>query len=139
MYIDARTGMVARLQDKDMSIHLAKKFLGNDSVAVKSAELINNFSPEYDFRNKRLPVWKITTGDPEGHRVFVDPATAIIVDYLVPLARIESFSFSLLHKWDFLVPLMGRKMRDTLVVSLLLGFLMVALLGVAIARSKRGT
>jgi hypothetical protein len=136
VYIKVKDGEISSLTDEFMAVSLAKQFFATNNMEIKKTELVTHFSPEYDFRNKRLPVWKIETSIPEGHRIFVDPGTGIIVDYLVPSARWENLSFSFLHKWDFLVPAVGREVRDTIVVAVLIGLLGLALLGASIGRAR---
>jgi len=88
---------------------------------------------DYDFRNKRLPVWQFTNN---GTVVFIDPASSTIVDVVTPALRYESWSFSILHKWNVLVPLLGRGGRDMLLSALLAAVLAMAAIGLSM-KSRR--
>lgn len=126
LYFDTLTVQETAITDKDMAVYYAQKYLGLPNDQIKETALITHFSPHYDFRNKRLPVWQITYDTPLGDRLFIDPATGILVDRLVNAERYESYSFSFLHKWNFLTPVIGRVARDTLMVLALfsaLGFM----------------
>lgn len=137
IYMNSKDGEISSLTDEWMAVYLAKQFFAATSTEIKKAELITHFSHEYDFRNKRLPVWKLETSMPEGHRVFVEPGTGIIVDHLVPSARWEALSFSILHKWDFLVPVAGREVRDSIVVAVLLGLFGLGYIGISLGKMRK--
>ncbi len=98
--------------------------------------LVKRFGPNYDFRNKRLPVWQITINNGAEDIVFIDPATGILVEHIRPEQQLERFSFSFLHKWNFLVPMMGRESRDIVVVVFLLLLATFGFLGMKMKLSK---
>lgn len=134
LYFNALTGEESTLTDRDMSIYHAEKQFGFNKNQILNTQLITRFGPSYDFRNKRLPVWRIDYDTDLGDKLFIDPATGIVVDRLTNNNRYEGYSFSFLHKWNFLTPLIGRKPRDVIIVTLLslailstiFGFIMLA-------------
>lgn len=96
----------------------AARLLG-PAAEISEPVLITRFGPDYDFRNKRLPVWQFQLSDAHATQQFVDPATGILVDQSRQVDRIERWSFSVLHKWSFLTGLTGRFWRDVLMVAVL--------------------
>ena len=78
--------------------------VGRDS-AVTGVELVTRFSHEYDFRNKRLPVWRIDYGAPVNATLFVDTATGVLADRTENWQKPERYIFSFIHKWNFLFPI----------------------------------
>lgn len=129
LYYSASTGNKVDVSDKQLAINVASQQLGIDQSKVRDTQLVKRFGTYYDFRNKRLPVWQIDFDSTQGDKVFIDPATGILVDSLINKDRYESYSFSLAHKWNFLTPFMGRFWRDVLVVIILSLILVVSLLG----------
>ena len=126
------------LTDKDMALYFAQKHFPNlHKQAIKQVKLVTNFGPNYDFRNKRLPVWRIDYDNELGDKLFIDPANGILVDRLVNKARYESYSFSFLHKWNFLTPLIGRKYRDILIVLILALAIIATSLGIFILMKQK--
>lgn len=119
IYFDTLTGKQSSVTDREMAVYHAGKILGLDPELIKNTGLITHFGPHYDFRNKRLPVWKIDYDTELGDKLFIDPATGTLVDRLVNMERYEGYSFSFLHKWNFVTPLIGRQNRDILMVVLL--------------------
>lgn len=129
LYFNAKTGLESSISDKDMAIYYAGKRLGFDESKITNTKIVTHFGPHYDFRNKRLPVWRIDYDTKLGDKLFVDPATGMLVDRLVNAERFEGYSFSFLHKWNFITPFVGRKPRDILIVIILSFAVFAAILG----------
>lgn len=133
LYINALTGQESSLNDAAMATHHGSKLTGFSKDQITDLVLVTHFGPLYDFRNKRLPVWQIDYQSQQGDKIFVDPANGMLVDRLTDNARYESYSFSFLHKWNFLRPLIGPQPRDVLIIAVLglaiistfIGFLML--------------
>lgn len=127
IYIDAITHEKAPLTDEILVTYLAN---ANHSSARQAAPIhtqkLDSFGNGYDFRNKRLPVWRLDYAS--GESIFMDPVTGMRVETIQQSARAESWVFSNLHKWNGLTPISGRGIRDllmvlciTLIVGLMLG------------------
>ncbi len=129
-YLSAKDGLNVSLNDKTVSEDIAMNYLKQIPDNIISSKIVTRFGPDYDFRNKRLPVWRVSFNSNAQDIVFVDPVTGIIVDHTKKFSRYERYSFSFLHKWNLLTPFMGRKNRDILVVFVLLVSLTALILGV---------
>ncbi|MEP3476807.1 MAG: hypothetical protein ABJN57_11350 [Hyphomicrobiales bacterium] len=141
-YFDALTGEKAKLNDKelndkDMALYIAKTQLGFSAEQLQQTKLVTHFGPHYDFRNKRLPVWRLDFDTPKGDKLFIDPATGMLVDRLVNLDRYEGYSFSLLHKWNFLAALIGREKRDIVISVILIAAIGFTFLGYLMLFKRR--
>ncbi|WP_444996334.1 hypothetical protein [Aliikangiella sp. IMCC44359] len=130
IYIDASNGKEYNINDKERAKWLTVEHLNITTENIKEAKLITHFGNGYDFRNKRLPVWRIAIDDNENHHLFIDPITGILVDKNRTVDRVESWSFSILHKWNILTPLVGRFIRDIIIVITVL--LIFAFVGIGI-------
>lgn len=137
VYVSAVSGEQVAFDDKALALYLAEQHLGLSADKLTDAQLITRFGMHYDFRNKRLPVWQLSYDTPAGDWVFVDPATGILVDRLNNQARFEGYSFSFLHKWNFLRPIMERTSRDIVMSVTLVVAMVFALLGVLIKLKRR--
>lgn len=104
-YIDAATGEAVLQGDREIARIIANRYLGAKDSQVLGMELITRFGMDYDFRNKRLPVWRVEYGAPHNTSVFVDTATGTFVDRLDNWQKPERYVFSLVHKWNFLFPI----------------------------------
>ncbi|MCR8921428.1 PepSY domain-containing protein [Dasania sp. GY-MA-18] len=107
----------------------ALQYLGLAANTETKLQLVKHFGNGYDFRNKRLPVWRVDINNAQADSVFIDPATGILVEHLQHSQKLERLSFSLLHKWNFLVPWVGREGRDAIIVIFLLTFAGFAYMG----------
>jgi hypothetical protein len=118
--------------DKLLVAQQAKALLKSNNPKL---ELISHFGPKYDFRNKRLPVW-MAQGE-NGHRVFIDPVNQILVDRTNLAAQLEGYSFSFLHKWSLLSPILGRFKRDLLIMTILALTILLTAFGLAMHLNNR--
>ncbi|BFM07747.1 PepSY domain-containing protein [Halioxenophilus aromaticivorans] len=122
-YINARTGLPSEVTDQILAASLVQSFTSSPQTSM---QLVTQFGPVYDFRNKRLPVWQVDVNDGAGSRLFVDPISGILVDQNRSIERAESLSFSILHKWNLLRPLVGPETRDVIIVITLLGIIAIS-------------
>ena len=133
-YLDSQSGLLLNSMDIQVVKQKAKQVLSGYDSGITKAELLTHFGPSYDFRNKRLPIWQVESST--GLQVFIDPITSMVIDQNNLWDRAEGYSFSFLHKWNFLVPLAGRFYRDVAIVLVLSLALLLSLFGL-LAHLKR--
>ena len=137
LYLMANSGEVWRQGDRELALQLGEGFTGVPRQAIESVELVTRFGPEYDFRNKRVPVWRLNYGAPVNASVFVDTATGVLADISPDAAKAERWSFSYLHKWNFL-SVWGRQVHNGVVSGFVLAILlMFGVLGLRMAYKGR--
>ena len=120
IFLSAIDGQESPITDRDIALSYARKHLNIFPESITHTEIVTSFGPDYDFRNKRLPVWRIDYKQPKSETIFIDPASGFLVDRVGGAERVEGVSFSILHKWNFLTPLIGRMGRDLVVVLVLI-------------------
>lgn len=135
LYIDAATGAPFEDGDREIALQLGERFTGISRSAIHNAELVTRFGPQYDFRNKRLPVWRLDYDAPVNATIFVDTTSGVLADRTPDHAKPEQWSFSYLHKWNFLFPL-GREAQN-LIVSLVVLFCLVLMGGIGLMLDLR--
>jgi len=126
--IDALSGRPLAGGDPALALRLAS---ASPSALLR---LQTAFSGEYGFAYKRLPVWRLET---DTERVFVDAVTGQVAARVGALDQAEQWSFSTLHKWQFLDPL-GRAWRDGIMVFGALLALLAAIAGLLLRQHRRG-
>jgi hypothetical protein len=126
-YMDALTGAPAHMTDEVLARALANQYL--PAAAIVKTQKLNRFGEGYDFRNKRLPVWRVDLATPEADTLYIDASTGVLADRSTRASRLEGLSFSTLHKWNLLTPLLGRPGRDGLMVAVLSLVLVLGWLG----------
>ena len=140
IYLDAATGEVVEEGDRDLALAVARRFSGASDGTVARMELVTRFSHEYDFRNKRLPVWRVDYGEPVNATLFVDTGAGVLVDRVADWEKPERWVFSMIHKWNFLFPL-GRLGLNVTVAGFVIALIvLMAILGLRmdLARRLRG-
>ncbi len=135
LYIDASTGAPFADGDREIALQLGERFTGAARDAIVSAELVTRFGPQYDFRNKRLPVWRLDYGAPVNATIFVDTTSGVLADRTPNHAKPEQWSFSYLHKWNFLFPL-GRAAQN-IIVSVAVAFSLVFMAAIGLTLDLR--
>lgn len=110
------------------AIHLASQYAELPADKILSIEPVLKFGGEYGFINKRLPVTKVQYDTDEQHTIYVETSSGKLAANISAPKRLEAFSFLMLHKYHFLDPL-GKKVRDAVIVCLILGIMAVNILG----------
>jgi hypothetical protein len=131
-YVDAVTGRQSLLTDNAMARFVAGQFKRDERLREVSE--IKGFSPAYDFRNKRLPVWRADFDG--GDTLFIDPASGGLIDRVSRAEKVENYVFSHAHKWNFLGDALGRMARDALVLVVLALSFALLVLGLRLKRAK---
>lgn len=89
---------------------------------------IKQFTEEYGFINKRLPVQQISY--PGNENWYIETTTSKLATKVAGIDRIEGFSFIFLHKY-FGMTWAGKNIRDIVSMLAALGVLVVSLFGFA--------
>ncbi len=90
---------------------LANQFSQHNSGSVQSVSLITKFNDEYNFSDKRLPVWRVSYKGTDDARYFVETATGKLSVRVDNSDMAEGYSFALLHKHHFM-DWGGKETRD---------------------------
>lgn len=128
-YYEPQTGNpVKGFDDMTYARWLAGQFYPGTEAQIQDIQQVTRFGGGYDFRNKRLPVWRVTIEDSAATHLYIDTHSGVLADQSAASGRLESLSFSFLHKWNMLTPLTGRPGRDSIIVLVI-----VLALGLAVA------
>jgi hypothetical protein len=131
-YFDATTGQELSGGDEQYAAFLSNYYIGT-KTAPDSINRVGQFTNDYGFINKRLPVQKLSYPDRD---VYMETTSAKLATKVDGLDRAEGLSFIFLHKF-FWMTWAGKDIRD--IVSMLFagGILIVALLGfIAFLKNK---
>ncbi|HTJ13030.1 MAG TPA: PepSY domain-containing protein [Dinghuibacter sp.] len=88
---------------------LAAQFSGRPLSAIKDTRCLTRFEGEYNFTDKRLPVWKVAYAS---DRYYVETSSGRLSVRVDDMDRAEAYSFALLHKHEFL-GWAGKPVKDT--------------------------
>lgn len=131
-YVSARTGESILPQEYVRAL--------TTGVAAQAkwltCEPVTQFTDEYGFVQKRLPVYKVQLDTPDHLAVYVDPADAAVAAVVRDLDRAEGFSFGYLHKAHWLDAL-GKDARDALLGIFALLIFAMTCVGLSFLRRLR--
>ncbi|MFM7631221.1 MAG: hypothetical protein ACKO43_05355 [Alphaproteobacteria bacterium] len=129
-YFRVDDGMPVPVHDADMALTIA----GHPTGPVPT--LVPMFNPEYGFANKRLPVWRVDTGN---GLVFVDVKAGVVAARVSALDKTELWSFRNLHKGQFLDAWLGitHTQRDALLAGVAILMILMSGIGLWLHHRKR--
>lgn len=109
-YVGMRDYGVLPEGDKQYALSLATRYAGR---VGSEARLLTAFNDEYNFSDKRLPVWRVVTGRPgqESERVYVETCSGELAAHMNDALYAEGWSFSVFHKHHFM-DWGGKPIRD---------------------------
>lgn len=97
--------------DEEYAKSLATQFSGHRQKDVVSTELITRFTDEYNFTDKRLPVWKVDYPFNHRERFYVETSTGVLAKGINDTELYEGYSFALFHKHHYM-DFAGKTIRD---------------------------
>ncbi len=109
IYVNANSLAPLQNGDERYARFLGSAFSGNDSI--RAAVPVNRFTDEYNFINKRLPVWKISYAANGNERYYVETSTGTLSSRVRDNDLVEGYSFAFFHKHHFM-DWGGKTVRD---------------------------
>lgn len=110
-YVDISNYSVLEDGEKKYAESLAALFSGYHLSDIVKTELILQFTDEYGFVNKRLPVWKVNYASNNNERFYVETSSGKLAAHITDKDLIEGYSFAFLHKHHFM-DFSGKTGRD---------------------------
>jgi hypothetical protein len=105
---------------------------------IASVEKITSFSNEYGFAYKRLPVWRVEFKNAATPLLFLEPQTVTVAARITPMDAAETWSFSTLHKWQFLDKLTHRLGHHGPANHMIRDVIMIVFVSIALALTVFG-
>jgi hypothetical protein len=128
LYFNTQTGMELTNGDQQYATWLANYYRNTPNAYPKSISLIKQFTTEYGFINKRLPVEKVSYAQHEDW--YIETSSGKLATKVAGIDRAEGFSFIFLHKF-FGITWAGKNIRDIVSMLAAFGIFVAALFGFA--------
>jgi hypothetical protein len=90
---------------------MATVFSAYPADGIKKVEPITSFGDEYNFTDKRLPVWKVSYDKDHHVRYYVETGSGRLASLVDDRIAAEGYSFSVFHKHHFM-DWGGKTVRD---------------------------
>lgn len=127
LYFDAQTGAELPNGDRRYAEYLARYFTDDQQATVKSVQFITEFTDEYKYINRLLPVWKISFDRPDGIDVYVETASSRMGTFNTYSRKIFLRVFDTFHNWSF-VEAIGNNTVRVAVMIIFLGIIIASAL-----------
>lgn len=88
--------------EEKYAAYLAGLFSNNAAATIQSVTPVTKFNDEYNFTDKRLPVWKVSYAGDHHERYYIETGTGKLSVRVDDTGLTEGYSFSLLHKHHFM-------------------------------------
>ncbi len=111
IYINAADYSVLSNGDEIYAKSLATQLSGSNPAKIASTRLITKFTDEYNFTDKRLPVWKVNYPFNHKERLYVETSTGVLAKQTNDVDLYEGYSFALFHKHHYM-DFAGKTTRD---------------------------
>ena len=111
MYINASDFSVLPQGDEKYAGHLAALFSKHETGSIQAVTAVTKFNDEYNFANKRLPVWKVNYATNNNERYYIETASGKLAARVDDRDLPEGYSFAFFHKHHFM-DWGGKTVRD---------------------------
>ncbi|CAA6830066.1 MAG: PepSY-associated TM region [uncultured Aureispira sp.] len=101
-YINTATNVPLENGDEVYAVYLARYFLGDQTSPVAAITKLNQFTFEYKFINRLLPVYKVSFDREDGMDVYVETNSTRLGTMNNRTRKTCIAIFSYLHNWSFL-------------------------------------
>lgn len=131
-YFNAKNGEYLPEGDKVYAEWMARYFL-NDSISeVTSISLQTNFSQQYKYVNRLLPVWKVSFARADRMDVYVETSSSRLGTFNTQWRKVFLWVFDTFHNWSFLNAITDYTLRFSVMVFCLSMIMLSALTGLVI-------
>jgi len=110
-YVHTADGSLLREGDAKYAVFLAGQFSGHPERAIRAVTPVTQFTNEYNFRDKLLPVWRVAYDRRQHERYYVETRSGSLSVRIDDWDFMEGYSFALFHKHHFM-EWGGKMLRD---------------------------
>jgi len=111
IFVNANDYAVLPNGEEKYAASLATAFSKNAANGIQSVAPVTKFNDEYNFTDKRLPVWKVSYAANNNEQYYVETATGRLAVRVDNSDLTEGYSFALFHKHHFM-DWAGKEARD---------------------------
>ncbi len=132
LYFDTQSGQELIDGDKKYAEHLARYFLADSTSKIKSITKQAEFSQQYKYINRLLPVWKVSFDRIDNMDVYVETPYARLGTFNPTSRKVFLWIFDNFHNWTFLKSIGNESFRIALIILFLTIICVSSLSGIII-------
>jgi hypothetical protein len=136
-FVNANDYSILPNGEEKYAASLATQFSKNAANSIQSITPVTKFNDEYNFADKRLPVWKVSYAANNNERYYVETATGRLSVRVDNSDLTEGYSFALFHKHHFM-DWAGKEARDA--STMIWAFMQIVMIAIGLIlwwRSRR--
>ncbi|MGG7665830.1 PepSY domain-containing protein [Dyadobacter sp. BHUBP1] len=118
--------------DQKYAEHMARSMLGEPKSKIISSTLLTEFTDQYKYVNRFLPVWKISFDDSRKMDIYVETGQSRFATFNDSGRKAFIWIFSTFHNWGFMDMITNNTIRITVMVTFLSLIILSAVAGVLV-------
>ena len=126
LYLRASDGALLPGMDEKVAVALARHYVGDQARAIASVQRITQFSSDYQYVNRLLPVWRVEFAGGDHLRAFVETSPLRLATLDNDGKALFGMLFRTLHSWAFI---RDETLRDSVMTLFLVAALLSSLGG----------
>jgi PepSY-associated TM region len=118
-YFNASNAQELKNGDVVYAQYLSRYFLDDQKSKINSIEIIDEFSSQYKYINRYLPVYKINFDRPDKMDVYVETSSGKLATFNPVSRKIFLEIFDFMHTWSFIEAITNNSLRIVIMIILL--------------------
>lgn len=131
-YFDAQTAAELKNGDQKYAEYLARYFLEDTKSKISSIEIVTEFTTQYKYVNRYLPVYKISFYRQDAMQVYVETSSSKLATFNPKSRQIFIWIFDTFHNWGFIDAISNNYMRIITMLLFLSIIIFSAISGIVI-------
>ncbi|MWB96452.1 PepSY domain-containing protein [Flavobacterium sp. GA093] len=119
LYFDTSTAKKLENGDQKYAEWLSRYFLDDQKSAVKKSEIVTEFTSQYKYVNRYLPVYKVTLDRDDAMEVYVETSSSKLATYNPTSRQWFIWFFDTFHNWSFIDAITNNSIRIITMIFLL--------------------
>jgi hypothetical protein len=119
LYFDASNAKKLENGDQKYAEWLSRYFLDDQKSAVKKSEIVTEFTSQYKYVNRYLPVYKFTFDRPDTMEVYVETSSGKLATFNPASRQWFIWFFDVFHNWSFIDAISNNSIRIITMIFLL--------------------
>ncbi|MGQ7944875.1 PepSY-associated TM helix domain-containing protein [Flavobacterium sp. WC2509] len=118
--------------DQKYAHWLSRYFLDDQKSSIEKTDLLTEFTSQYKYINRYLPVYKTSFNRPDGMEVYVETASSKLATYNPKSRQAFIWFFDTFHNWSFVDAISNNSIRIVFMILFLSIIFFSALSGIVI-------
>jgi hypothetical protein len=132
LYFDTSNAKKLENGDQKYAEWLSRYFLDDQKSQVKESEIVTEFTSQYKYVNRYLPVYKVTLDREDKMQVYVETSSSKLATYNPTSRQFFIWFFDTFHNWSFIDAITNNSIRIITMIFLLSIIGLSALSGILI-------